>query len=58
MDINPEMGDVIVNMNTVKAGFFDILSFIANEEENSIRLEDAVNVLQMAAKLIESVGVR
>ena len=58
MDINPEMGDVIVNMNTVKSGFFDILSFIANDEENSIQLEDAVNVLQMVAKLIESAGVR
>ena len=52
MDINPEIGDRIVNMNTVKAGFFDILSFIVNDEENSIQLEDAVNVLQMAAKLI------
>ena len=58
MDINPEIGDRIVNMNTVKAGFFDILSFIVNDGENSIQLEDAVNVLQMAAKLIGSVGAR
>lgn len=49
---------VIVDVNAVKAGLFDILSFIANDEENSIQLDDAVNVLQMAAKIIESVGVR
>lgn len=56
MGSNPD--ETIINVSNVKAGFFDIIGFIATDEENSIQLDDAINVLQMAVKMIESVGAK
>lgn len=53
-----EYNEVIINMDCVKAGFLDIVKEIELDDQIKIGAREAMIVLFMALKTIESVGVK